>query len=285
MLLITNTAIKIISHPMNWFYYPNFIYYFIDASSKSTDRRVKSSIDLRTVDSSPSRGESPPSPQATSTRRRFWNSFRNKTSKKLQRKSKNKEASLSASQPNICNDKEPVDLNEDLIVYSSHSIESREKMSRKRLEKAKEIVESSPDRSLSDPNVTPIKERVNERTFSGGSGHSHSDENYDREDEGDSGIAVIENPAPAVEVRFREGDSGIAMIENPAPAVKVKFREGDSGIDEIENRAPAVEVRFREGDSGIAVIENLVRGCQYCLDLVFTKILCETLKCLQMLNL
>ncbi|XP_076101848.1 multiple C2 and transmembrane domain-containing protein 1-like isoform X2 [Mytilus galloprovincialis] len=170
-----------------------------NASSKSTDRRVKSSIDLRTVDSSPSRGESPPSPQATSTRRRFWNSFRNKTSKKLQRKSKNKEASLSASQPNICNDKEPVDLNEDLIVYSSHSIESREKMSRKRLEKAKEIVESSPDRSLSDPNVTPIKERVNERTFSGGSGHSHSDENYDREDEGDSGIAVIENPAPAVE--------------------------------------------------------------------------------------
>ncbi|XP_063432258.1 multiple C2 and transmembrane domain-containing protein 1-like isoform X3 [Mytilus trossulus] len=170
-----------------------------DASSKSTDRRVKSSIDLRTVDSSPSRGESPPSPQATSTRRRFWNSFRNKTSKKLQRKSKNKEVSLSASQPNICNDKEPEDLNEDLIVYSSHSIESREKMSRKRLEKAKEIVESSPDRSLSDPNVTPIKERVNEPTFSGGSGHSHSDENYDREDEGDSGIAVIENPAPAVE--------------------------------------------------------------------------------------
>jgi hypothetical protein len=38
-------------------------------------------------------------------------------------------------------------------------------MSRKRLTKAERNVESSPDRSLSDPNVTPLKDRVTNRTF------------------------------------------------------------------------------------------------------------------------
>ena len=148
------------------------------------------------MDTPTSLGESPTSPPS-STKKRFWSSFRNKTSKKFRRKHKSNEVfveSLSASQPSICNDKQTLgSSSDDLLdnVYSAHEIETREKMSRKRLTKAERNVESSPDRSLSDPNVTPLKDRVTNRTFSG-SGQSHSDENFDR-DEDDSGIAVIEH--------------------------------------------------------------------------------------------
>lgn len=145
------------------------------------------------MESQQSLGDSPTSPQTSFTKKRFWNSFRSKTSRKLTRKNKNKEQiteSLSASQPNISNDDrdEFVDLSgEELLEYTSDSIEARERMVRRRLVKEQEVEESSPDRSLSDPNVSPIKQRDRQQ-----SGQFHSDEG-EREDEGDSGIAVVES--------------------------------------------------------------------------------------------
>ncbi|XP_062595979.1 multiple C2 and transmembrane domain-containing protein 1-like isoform X5 [Saccostrea cucullata] len=147
-----------------------------------SSRRAKSSIDLSTR----------PDPHVTSppsgSKRRFWSSFRNKTKNLRHRhKSKSKEGvdgGLSISQPDINTSRFSYDEEEITCInrggssdfdhlFSSTDTTSPEKC--------------DPDRSVSDPDVSPSKANPSVSTP-----RSRSQSAEEREDEGDSGIAVIE---------------------------------------------------------------------------------------------
>lgn len=143
-----------------------------------SNRRAKSSIDLS---SSPD-SRTPPS----ASKRRFWRSFRLKTRglrhRQQGKSSEEGDRGLSISQPDInagrFSDDDDIrnsrGSNDFDHLFSSTDTASPEK--------------SGPDRSVSDPDVSPIKGNQNVSTQ-----RSRSQSMEEREDEGDSGIAVIES--------------------------------------------------------------------------------------------
>ncbi|XP_061166679.1 multiple C2 and transmembrane domain-containing protein 1-like isoform X2 [Saccostrea echinata] len=147
-----------------------------------SSRRAKSSIDLSTGPDS--HVTSPPS----GSKRRFWSSFRNKTKNlRLRHKSKSKEGvegGLSVSQPDINTSRFSYDDEEITCINSGgsndfdHLFSSTDTASPEKCD---------PDRSVSDPDVSPSKANQNASTP-----RSRSQSAEEREDEGDSGIAVIE---------------------------------------------------------------------------------------------
>ncbi|XP_078316310.1 multiple C2 and transmembrane domain-containing protein 1-like isoform X7 [Crassostrea virginica] len=146
---------------------------------EESSRRAKSSIDLSSTPDS--RVTSPPS----ASKRRFWGSFRLKSrGLRYRQKRKNQEKGdgcLSISQPDIntsrFSDEDDIHnsrgSNDFDHLFSSTDTASPEK--------------GGPDRSVSDPDVSPIKGNHNKS-----SQRSRSQSAEEREDEGDSGIAVIE---------------------------------------------------------------------------------------------
>ncbi|XP_055995221.1 multiple C2 and transmembrane domain-containing protein 1-like isoform X6 [Ostrea edulis] len=147
---------------------------------EESSRRAKSSIDLSSAPGDP-HVTSPP----LASKRRFWSSFRNKT-KNLRHRQKNKskeevDTGLSVSQPEINSNRFSYDddipnsggSNDFDHLFSSTDTASPEKC--------------GPDRSVSDPDVSPLKTNQNASTP-----RSRSQSAEEREDEGDSGIAVIE---------------------------------------------------------------------------------------------
>nr|XP_022331670.1 multiple C2 and transmembrane domain-containing protein 1-like isoform X2 [Crassostrea virginica] len=146
---------------------------------EESSRRAKSSIDLSSTPDS--RVKSPP----LASKRRFWSSFRLKSRGlryRQKRKSQEKgDGCLSISQPDIntsrFSDEDDIHnsrgSNDFDHLFSSTDTASPEK--------------GGPDRSVSDPDVSPIKGNHNKS-----SQRSRSQSAEEREDEGDSGIAVIE---------------------------------------------------------------------------------------------
>ncbi|XP_069137876.1 LOW QUALITY PROTEIN: multiple C2 and transmembrane domain-containing protein 1-like [Argopecten irradians] len=173
-------------------------------STEGRERKAKSSIDLR------SNGEQTPSPPPTGKKRKFWSSFRNK--KRLLTKARQKDgeepAGLSASQPNISNDLSRTSMGEDFDpMFDSPNKSSGPADSM-----------SSPDRSLSDPSVTPGH-------HSEESHQSMHGEEHDREDEGDSGIAVVENTNSSItELNIRQRQQ--ALMQHSFFVLEVWLREG-----------------------------------------------------------
>ncbi|KAK3098495.1 hypothetical protein FSP39_020059 [Pinctada imbricata] len=159
------------------------------SSPNSTERKAKSSIDLRS-----SSNDSHTSPPPPTSKRRFWSSFRKKKVRKQKYvkgvSDKDELRGLSASQPNIVNHAQYEDkpMHDEMVpIFSSTDTNNP--------------LESSPDRSLSDPSISPAKvdphptSRRYNRPLLRTSSQSQSADELEKEDEGDSGIAVIESTA------------------------------------------------------------------------------------------
>ncbi|XP_065945197.1 multiple C2 and transmembrane domain-containing protein 1 isoform X1 [Magallana gigas] len=143
-----------------------------------SNRRAKSSIDLSSSTDSRT--------QPSASKRRFWRSFRLKTRglrhRQQGKSSEEGDRGLSISQPDINASRFSDDddirnsrgSNDFDHLFSSTDTASPEK--------------SGPDRSVSDPDVSPIKGNQNVSNQ-----RSRSQSMEEREDEGDSGIAVIES--------------------------------------------------------------------------------------------
>lgn len=143
----------------------------LSGPKKEKGRKYQSATDVRTDAGS----TTPPSPPPMmSRRRRLWSSFRNKA-RRLRGKTKERPSSaefnrLSASQPNIASNGSAIKGDEFDAYFESSKARHRE---------------SSKERSMSDPTLTPQTSTRSVRVI-------HSDHGMGDEAEVDSGIAVIE---------------------------------------------------------------------------------------------
>lgn len=147
-----------------------FFLFLLLGTPGQKQRKAKSSTDLHHN----SDNDAPLSPPTPTTKRRFWSSFRNKA-RKFRGKTRNKKDSvdgLSASQPNISSDIG----NETQDEYDHLFTESEKRQN-----------ELSSDKSLSDPNMSPVHNESRQ------SDPSSNPEDQEKADEGDSGIAVVES--------------------------------------------------------------------------------------------
>ncbi|KAL5004431.1 hypothetical protein ScPMuIL_017887 [Solemya velum] len=185
-------------------YRPNSISITIDMDLSAPNspehqkhKKAKSSIDLR-QDEESATSSSP----KTSHRKKFFDSFRFRKKSKSKVKLKEETVNhLSASQPNIPNASTKEDLNEEFDpLFPPDQLG----------------VDISPERSFSDPTLTP--------TITMSSPYFVQSRDDEKEDEVDSGIAVMETSGNSKESSVRQRQN--AFMQHPFFQLEIFLRQG-----------------------------------------------------------